>query len=55
MNEKNFDDDEENEEFMKEVYEKELGKDLVGVNGGVAIGETILPPKPPISPLNNKD
>ena len=55
MNEKIFDDDEENEEFMKEVYEKELGKDLVGVNGGVAIGETILPPKPPIPPLKNKD
>ena len=54
MNDKNFD-DEENEEFMKKVYEKELGKDLVGVNGGVAIGETILPPKPLISPLKNKD
>jgi hypothetical protein len=46
-----WDDDEENEEFMEEVYKKELGDDLVSVDGGVATGESRLPPKPPMSPF----
>ena len=44
-------DDEENEEFMEKVYKKELGDDLVSVDGGVATGESRLPPKPPMSPF----
>ena len=44
-------DDEENEEFMEKVYKKELGDDLVSVDGGVATGEPRLPPKPPMSPF----
>ena len=40
MNEKFFDDDEENEEFMKEVYKKELGSSFEKVEDGVGIGKT---------------
>jgi hypothetical protein len=46
-----FDDDEEDEEFMEKVYKKELGEDLVSVNGGVATGEARWSPKPPMSPF----
>ena len=49
-----WDDDEENEEFMEEVYKKELGDDLVSVDGGVATGESRLPPKPPMSPFEDQ-
>ena len=46
--------DEENAEFMKEVYKKELGDHLKTIENGVAIDEVRLPPLAPISPFELK-
>jgi len=45
--------DEENAEFMKEVYKKELGDHLQAIENGVAIGEVRLPPLAPMSPFDS--
>jgi hypothetical protein len=45
--------DEENAEFMKEVYKKELGDHLQTIENGVAIGEIRLPPLAPMSPFDS--
>ncbi len=50
-----FDDDDESEEFMEQVYKRELGSSFEKVEGGVSVGhykEERLPPKPPMSPFS---
>jgi hypothetical protein len=49
-------DDDESEEFMEQVYKRELGSSFEKVEGGVSVGhyeeEERLPPKPPMSPFS---
>ena len=49
-------DDDESEEFMEQVYKRELGSSFEKVEGGVSVGhyeEERLSPKPPMSPFND--
>jgi len=50
-------DDDESEEFMEQVYKRELGSSFEKVEGGVSVGhyeeeEERLPPRPPMSPFS---
>jgi len=52
-------DDDESEEFMEQVYKRELGSSFEKVEGGVSVGhyeerKERLSPKPPMSPFSTK-
>ena len=40
----------EQDKFMKDVYQKELGKDFKAFSNGVCTGEVRYPPLGPMSP-----
>ena len=42
------------DKFMKDVYQKELGKDFKSFNNGVCTGEVRYPPLAAMSPFEEK-
>jgi hypothetical protein len=43
------------DKFMKDVYQKELGKDFKSFSDGVCIGEVRYPPYAPMTPFEGDE